>query len=174
MESSVDEKGAEGRKKSPASTISNSALLGEIVWLWSHSKLHREWSISSIHQWILPALLHNQFRIYRRDGKPRGFVSWAKMSTEVEEAYVLNTATLKPNDWVSGDKGWIIDYVAPFGDAKDIAHDLKYHVFANDMGRFLRTKPGSDTMNIRYLHGAKVAEQARDWKNNPTVNLGAS
>lgn len=144
MENRVTTDDAAKSERSAASPISNAALLGEIIWLLSYSELHREWPIGSIQQWVFPALLHNQFRVYRRDGKPRGYVSWAWMSKEVEEAYVLNTANLEPADWKSGQRGWLIDYVAPFG----------------------------DTMHIRYLHGAKAIDKARDWDNNPTVELG--
>lgn len=161
-----------GSQQDGQPSVSNAAVLGEIIWLLSHSSLHKDWPIGSIQQWVFPALQYGQFRVYHQDQKPVGFVTWALLSKEVEEAYVLNTASLLPPLWQSGDRGWLIDYVAPFGHAKDIAHDLKYRVFANNMGRYLRHKEGSDTLNIRYLHGAKVADQAQDWKNNPTVELG--
>ena len=151
--------------------ISNATILGEVVWLLSYSQLHRDWPIGSIQQWIVPALLHNQFRIYRRAGKPKGFVSWAWMSKSVEEAYVLDTSSLRPVDWKSGERFWIIDFVAPFGDAKDIARDLKHKVFPDGVGRYLRIKPGSDTMHIRYIHGANAVTKSKDPNLNPAVTL---
>jgi cytolysin-activating lysine-acyltransferase len=173
MESGVKSNGAlkNGKADTGAPVMSNATILGEIVWLLSYSNLHQDWPIGSIQQWVLPALLHNQFRIYRRSGKPRGFVSWAWMSKDVEEAFVLNTSSLRPGDWKSGNRGWIIDFVAPFGDAKAIAHDLKYNIFPNDVGRYLRIKKGSDTIQIRYLHGANAVAKSKDPKYNPTVEL---
>lgn len=159
------------REKSLETSLTNATLLGEITWLLSYSDLHRDWPIGSIQQWILPALLNKTFRIYRLNGKPRGYVSWAFLSKEVEEAYVLNASSLQPKDWKSGNRGWILDYVAPFGDALDIAHDLKFNVFANDVGRYLRQKSGSDTLEIRYLHGAKALKKSKDPHWNPTVEL---
>lgn len=153
------------------SSMSNAAVLGEIVWLLSHSSLHQDWPIGSIQQWVFPALVHNQFRVYRRNGKPKGFVSWARMSKAVEEAYVLDTSSLQPDGWKAGDHIWIIDFVAPFGDAKEIARDMKTNVFPNDVGRYLRIKEGSDTMHIRYLHGINALSKAKDSKYNPTVEL---
>lgn len=153
------------------STMSNAAILGEIVWLLSHSSLHQDWPIGSIQQWIFPALVHNQFRVYRRNGKPRGFVSWARMSKEIEENYVLDTSSLRPDDWIAGDRIWIIDFIAPFGDIKEIARDMKCNLFPDDVGRYLRVREGSDTMHIRYLCGINAFSKLKDPKYNPAVEL---
>ncbi len=152
-------------------THTNATILGEVIWLLSYSSLHQSWPICSVHQWIFPALMHNNFRIYRRGGKPRGFVSWAWMSKDIEEAYVLNTSSLRHDGWKSGNRGWIIDFVAPFGDAKAILYDLRHNIFPDEVGRYLRIKDGSDTIQIRYLHGAKAVIKARDRQKNPTVEL---
>lgn len=151
----------------------NSSVLGEIALLMTQSDLHREWPIASLMQWVIPALLNNQYRLYRIDDKPVGYVSWAWLSAEVETTYVRNPRSLQPKDWQSGDRGWILDFVAPFGNGLRIGHDLKHNIFANDVGRFLRVKEGSDTMNITYIHGVKAIQKAQDWQNNPTVDLGA-
>lgn len=164
-------KDSEEEAASSKSTISSASVLGEIVWLFCHSKLHQNWPIGSIQQWVLPAIHNGFFRLYRQNGKPHGYVSWALLSKEVEEAYVLNTASLHPDHWKSGDRGWIIDYVAPFGGAGRIAYDLKYNLFKDKVGRYLRVKPGTDTAFIKYLHGAEMAEQAKDHTFNPTVEL---
>ncbi len=151
---------------------SNIVVLGEIIWLLSHSTLHCKWPIASIHQWVFPALSHNYFRVYRRAGKPRGYVSWAWMSKSVESKYVLNTSSLKPEDWKSGDRGWVLDFVAPFGDAKEIVHDLKYNIFPNEVGRFLRVKQGSSTLRVSHIHGANALPKARIWQKNTPIDLG--
>lgn len=160
------------QKAAPESgSVSNTSVLGEMTWLYSNSRIHREWPIGSIQQWLLPPLLTKQFRVYRKGDKPIGFVTWAWMSKEVEEAYVLNTASLQPKDWKSGDRGWIIDWVVPFGGTRQVAFDLKHNIFPNDVGRFLRIREGSDTLKICYVHGAKAIDKARDRKLNPTVEL---
>ncbi len=150
---------------------SNLEVLGEMCWLYSQSRIHRTWAIGSLQQWLLPAILTRQMRVYRRNGKPYAFVTWAWLSQEVEEAYVLNTASLQPKDWKSGSRGWILDWVAPFGGTREIARDLKQTVFPNDVGRFLRVKEGSDTLRIVYVHGSKAIDKARNRELNPTVNL---
>lgn len=150
---------------------SNLEMLGEMCWLYSHSRIHRSWPMISLQKWLLPAVLTQQMRVYRREGRPHAFVTWAKLSREVEEAYVRNTGSLQPRDWKSGDRIWFIDLVAPFGGTRQIAHDLKHDVFPNDVGRFLRAKEGDNTLRVFYVHGANALAKARDPTESPTVNL---
>jgi cytolysin-activating lysine-acyltransferase len=62
------------------------------------------------------------------------------MSKEIEEAYVLDTSSLRPDGWNAGDRIWIIDFVAPFGDIKEITRDMKCNLFPDDVGRYLRVR----------------------------------
>lgn len=154
--------------------VTNLSMLGEIVWLMAHSKLHQDWPIASIFQWVMPALLHKQCRLYRRDGRPVAYVAWARMSKEVEEAYVLNPKSLQPKDWISGDRGWLVDWIAPFGDSTSVMQDLREGIFKDEVGRALRVKPGSDEMQIIYLHGANAMAKAQDEQLNPAVDLAGA
>ncbi|WP_229753545.1 toxin-activating lysine-acyltransferase [Amphritea balenae] len=104
--------------------------------------------------------------MYRNKGKPCGYVSWAWMSEAVEQKYILDTGSLLPEGWKSGDRGWLIDFIAPFGDTRRIVNDLKSNVFCDDVGRYLRVKPGSDTMQVKYVHGVNAIKT-----DNPTVDL---
>lgn len=153
----------------------NMTMLGEIVWLMAHSPLHKGWPMASIFQWVVPALMHKQCRLYQRDGRPVAYVAWARMSKEVEEGYVLNPRSLNPKDWTSGERGWIVDWIAPFGDSALVMKDLREGLFKDEVGRALRVKPGSDEMQIIYIHGANAAGKAQDPDMNPPVDLeGAS
>lgn len=151
--------------------VTNMSMLGEIVWLMAHSKLHQEWPIASIFQWVMPALMHKQCRLYRRNGRPVAYVAWARMSKEVEEAYVLNPKSLQPKDWTGGDRGWLVDWIAPFGDSSSVMQDLREGIFKDEVGRALRVKPGSDEMQIIYLHGVNATAKAQDEQLNPAVDL---
>ena len=103
-----------GAVSGPQADATNMTMLGEVVWLMAHSKLHKGWPMASIFQWVVPALMHKQCRLYRRDGRPVAYVAWARMSKEVEEAYVLNPRSLNPKDWTSGERGWIcLLYTSP-------------------------------------------------------------
>ncbi|OOY18671.1 hypothetical protein BMI86_19995 [Thioclava sp. DLFJ5-1] len=157
--------------KGESSQTSQVAMLGEMTWLYSMSELHRTWPVGSIHQWLLPALLHNQFKIFRRDGRPVGLLTWARMSKDVETAYVRNTRSLQPKDWVSGDRLWLLDLIAPFGDGKRIIQHIRHEIFARDVARFLRVRKGDRTIRIVYGHGVDALAAARDRSLSPTVEL---
>lgn len=142
-----------------------------MVWLYSVSDLHKKWSMDSLHQWTIPALRHQQYRLYRSGDKPVGFATWAWLSEDIETIYATNPSSLKPRDWQSGERLWILDLVAPFGDAKRVIADLRRNVFPNDVGRFLRAKKGEDVLRIMYVHGYDAVEKARDRERNPNVRL---
>lgn len=162
-----------GQGSRKAGGSSNLEVLGEMCWLYSQSNIHRDWPVASIQRWLLPAILTRQMRVYRKNGKPHAFVTWAYLSKEVEESFVMNTASLQPKDWKSGDRIWLIDWVAPFGGTHEMTRDLKHNVFPNDVGRFLRMKEGSDTLRIFYVHGANALDKARDRSADPAVQLVA-
>lgn len=147
-------------KSSPGRSASS--VLGEMVWLYSMSDLHRTWAIASIHLWLLPALETKQFRLYHQGEKPVGLVTWAWMSREVEQAYLQKTDSLKSTGWTSGDRLWAIDFIAPFGDARRIVKDLRNSVFSNLAGKSLSTRHNSDAMRVLKLHGANVLKTSRE------------
>lgn len=127
--------------------------------------------MDSLHQWLLPALRHKQYRIYRKGDLPVGFVTWAWLSEDVESRYAAKTSSLSPQEWQSGNRLWLLDLVAPFGDAKKVFSDLRGNVFPNEVGRFLRAKKGDDVLRVMYVHGYNAVEKARDRNASPTVAL---
>ncbi len=147
------------------------SMLGEIAWLMAHSPLHQSWPFESLLQWVAPALALKQCRSYHRGKKPVAYVSWAWLSKEVEEAFVLNPRSLQPANWKSGQRLWVIDLIAPFGDGGAVMRDLKTGLFRNAVVRALRVKPGADQMRIIYLHGIDAAAEARDEARHPAVDL---
>jgi cytolysin-activating lysine-acyltransferase len=137
-------------------------LLGEITWLMSRSPLHREWPIGSINQWAAPALLTKQFRLFKSNGKPVAYVSWAYLSEEVESQYLKNTGNLKPDQWQSGDQLWSIDFIVEPGFVRSVFSDLRNTTFANSIGKSMRWREGSNTLQVYYLHGKNAVPKARE------------
>ena len=108
-------------------------------------------------QWVLPAIMHKQFRIYHESGRAIAYVAWAYLSEEVEAAYVRNPLTLQPKDWKSGNRGWIVDFIVPFGHIWPVVHDLRNNIFKGEIGKAIRVKKTSDIVRIFKL-AAKKAE----------------
>ena len=60
---------------------------------------------------------------------------------------MAGTTKLRPQDWKSGDKLWVVEVIAPFGGAEDMVKDLKTHVFP--------------TREVKYLTVSKEGKQVR-------------
>jgi hemolysin-activating ACP:hemolysin acyltransferase len=105
---------------------SNSEVLGEILWLYSHSPIHRRLRLFEVEQYVLPAIKHQRYRIYKRNGLPIGYVGIARLAKEVEDAWLSGKYVLQPDDWISGDRLWIVQFVVPFGDVLEVRKKLWY------------------------------------------------
>lgn len=150
-----------------AGTRTNSSVLGDVLFLMLHSPLHRGWPIMLAEVNILPAIHHKQFRLYHDEkGMPIGFVSWAWLSDEIEREYSTGTYRLKPGDWVSGNKAWIIDFIAPFGHVMAVRKHLRRErVFerANGVCKAFRRVKGEEAIRVMQF-GRFSGRQKSDWK----------
>ncbi len=128
-------------------------LIGEVTYLLLASKLHSEYQINDVGAVFLPPIHLNQFRIYRSKGRPLGLVTWARLTDEVEAKYLSGEYNLQPKDWNSGTQLWCIDFVAPFGHAKEILKDLRTNIFPNEVGKAVRIDKAGRPRGIMKLHG---------------------
>jgi len=56
-----------------------------------------------------------QFRVLSHQGALLGYASWAYLDQESEQRFEQGDRRLRPQDWKSGDRPWLIDFIAPFG-----------------------------------------------------------
>lgn len=56
-------------------------------------------------------------------------VLWPRVSEEVEATLVAGTTRMRPQDWKSGDRLWVVEVIAPFGGHDAMVADLKAKVF---------------------------------------------
>ena len=98
--------------------------------------------ITDLEWLILPPVLLRQFRIFRQEGKPIAFASWAYLSEEVEDRMAQGIRRMSPLDWKSGESPWLIDLIAPFGGGDVIATELREQVFAGQQVKTLQ--PAAD------------------------------
>lgn len=104
------------------------AIIGEMLWVMMQSPIHRELKIKDLEWLVMPALVLNQFKIYKDDQKkPTGLVLWAYLNEDGKKRLQTN-GKLNPEDWGNGaqgdiDKGliakpggelWLVELVAPF------------------------------------------------------------
>lgn len=132
--------GAGPQADRPAPTIAS--VLGEICWLFARTPSHRYFFMTDIEWLVLPAVMKRQFRIYRNEsGQPIGVVLWAKLSEEAEQRLNAGASRLRPSDWDSGDRHWIIDVVDLSGGqrAQAMIDDMKGSVFKETPFKYHRT-----------------------------------
>jgi cytolysin-activating lysine-acyltransferase len=97
---------------------------------------------------MTPVLLQ-QFRTFYATDRPIGVVLWATVSDEVEANLMAGTTKLRPQDWKSGDKLWIVEVIAPFGGAEEMVKDLKANVFPEREIKYLTVnKDGKQVRTI--------------------------
>lgn len=88
-------------------------MLGEIVWLMSQSPSHKHFSIADLEWMVMPPVLLKQFRVFHDKGRPVGAALWGFLSGEAEAKLMLSPPRLRPDEWKSGNRCWLIDLIAP-------------------------------------------------------------
>ena len=67
----------------PTPTVSD--IFGQVTWLLTQSKGHRNFFISDLEWLAMPPLLLRQFRIFPGKDQPLGVALWARLSDEAAE-----------------------------------------------------------------------------------------
>jgi cytolysin-activating lysine-acyltransferase len=111
-----------------AVTISH--LLGEMTWLLTQSPLHRALAIGDIEWLVMPALIHQQFYLFRDGERPVGLALWAKCGPEAEAK--LDRGMVEPEnrltleEWTGGDTIWLVDLIAPFATPENKQREIMF------------------------------------------------
>jgi cytolysin-activating lysine-acyltransferase len=144
----------------------NAAVLGEIVRLMLASDLHRRWPLELIERYVVPALHHQQFRLYRDGERVIGYVSWAWLSQDVEDRYLKGGYALTLEDWKSGELPWIIDFVTPHGHMAQVRVALRRErVFGGRAPKAIRPpRHGEGGGQIAMQFGTREARRASPWR----------
>ncbi len=137
----------------PERGYDEAALLGMVVWLWMRSEVHRPTPLYALQTMVLPALKYRQFVLGREAGTPVFFCSWASFSEAAEERYLDSPKDLRDEDWRSGDRLWLLDWVAPFGHTRALFPFIRTQLFPEEVWHGLRHKPqlpGRDRVAFGY------------------------
>ena len=125
-----------------------SHVLGEITWLMSQSKLHKNMFISDLEWMVMPAVLLEQFRIYMGPNSPAAVAFWAFVSKETDQALRDGRAKLRPDEWRGGDIPWLIELIAPFGAGDEILTDMASVIFKDNPYHFHTVENGQRVVKL--------------------------
>jgi hemolysin-activating ACP:hemolysin acyltransferase len=103
----------------------NTTLLGEVAWIMLRIDERRGLYLWDFARLVMPAIGLRQFRLYYDRTVPIAYVSWAFLSAEAETRFLADATTLRPEDWASGDRAYIVDFVAQQGAIAKIAPLLR-------------------------------------------------
>jgi len=146
-----------------------SHLLGEMTWLLSQSPLHRALAIGDLEWLVMPALIHQQFYLFRDGDRPVGLALWAKCDAEAEkklaEGMIEPENRLTLEEWTSGDRIWLVDLIAPFADGTNrhrelMIADLISKPLAGEEFRFHQTDPATGVRIVQTV-AADAGEKLR-------------
>ncbi|MCK0530676.1 toxin-activating lysine-acyltransferase [Sphingobium agri] len=109
-----------------APTVSH--FLGEMTWLLTQSPLHKELTIGDLEWLVMPALIHQQFYMFRDGQQPVGLAMWAKCGpaavAKLEAGVIEPENRLTLEEWADGDQIWLIDLIAPFANAENRQREI--------------------------------------------------
>lgn len=147
-------------------------MLGEIVWLMTQSPGHKHFALSDLEWMVMPALLLEQYRIFRNGSQPLGVALWAYLDEEAEAKIEGGSNRLRPDEWAVGmkldpkkgavrDAGgslWLIDLIAPFNTpenkmADKMLADLIQGPFKGKKFKFHNVDPKTKTRRVMELGG---------------------
>jgi len=160
-----DSEGGEKLTNSTAGTSSTtvSQMLGEITWILSQSPLHRQRTIADLEWMVMPAILLEQFRVFRGDDVPVGYAVWAFLSEAAEKrfndvAMTGQMSRLLEHEWNSGDRIWLVDLIAPKANAENrlqdaMLADLLQNVFPQKSIKFHATDPVTGQREVKEIGG---------------------
>ncbi|RKF13975.1 toxin-activating lysine-acyltransferase [Roseovarius spongiae] len=96
------------------------ADLGAMAMLTALGPFHRMRTHAQVIAELETPLRLGQYRIFRTNGHPRAFVTWAGLAPGAERRFAIDHQPLKAHQWNGGASVWIVDLVAPFGHLEQV------------------------------------------------------
>lgn len=149
----------------PETTAKRASLdevLGQVARLMAASPKHKHLFLADLEWLVMPPMALGQARLLRDEqGRPFAFACWARVSEEVEQRLQAGNPRLKPEDWRSGDRPWLIDLVAPEQAVPTVLATLQKEVFKGEKVRTLFPIPGGQKQEVGDSLGSRGNREGR-------------
>jgi cytolysin-activating lysine-acyltransferase len=145
---------------------SEAEVLGAAVWLWMHSPQHRDIPLHALPTVLLPIIKLQQYALVSRNGKALFFLSWMWMDEDAERRYLTQPAIMvQESDWACGERMWIRDWIAPFGDTFAMRNLVGSALFPDRCLRALYHRGATKGTRVMNFRGDNVThQQALEWR----------
>jgi cytolysin-activating lysine-acyltransferase len=147
-----------------AAFVQASQVFGQVVSTMMQSPAHRHLLLSDLEWRVIPPIALQQYRLVQHKGAPAGFISWAFVDEETEQRLQQPDFRLRPQDWKSGERVWIIDVVTPPQQAKALVDKLTAELFKD---REVRARKG---IAAKWRQGVAGASQAAANEQGPQAS----
>jgi hemolysin-activating ACP:hemolysin acyltransferase len=109
-------------------------LIGQAMTLMAQSHFHSRLPISYVRAVLWEAVQQEKIKFYHNSiGRMVGFVIWASLSDQVARRLVsTRRLRISRDEWDSGTRKFIMDFIAPCGNVHYILRDLRDSVFRLD------------------------------------------
>jgi cytolysin-activating lysine-acyltransferase len=154
---------------------SEAEVIGAVTWLWMHSHRHRELPLMALSQTLLPPIKAQQFILgygQQENGTvvPVAYIAWANLSEDAERRYLASrsTAFLRQQDWSSGDRSWITDWVCPFGHTARF-RSIFQALLPNSSFRFFYHRSDERGQQVKVVRGDRLPHHDAQvwWQKRP-------
>jgi len=132
--------------------IDQYAAIGYALELLARSQYHRQPELGRYFNIeIFPALRQQQVRFYLTpEGIPTAMITWAWLDEDVEREVQDTGRALRADEWKSGERLFLNDWVTPFGNTREVAKDVMNNVFPDArVATSLRRNPDGTVRRIK-------------------------
>lgn len=138
--------------------IDRYAAVGFATELLAQSPYHRQFPLMDyLDVEVLPALEASQARFYlTQDGIPTALVTWAWLSEAVERDVHATGRSLAANEWNCGERHFFNDWITPYGNIREVMHDISHNVFPDTIATSLRRNMDGSVRRINRWTGINV------------------
>ncbi|KIC51557.1 toxin-activating lysine-acyltransferase [Tateyamaria sp. ANG-S1] len=139
------------------------ACTGYAVELLAQSEYHRRYEVADyLHTEILPALWAGQIRFYiTKDYVPTAFVTWAWLNKDVEREVHRTGRALRQEEWNCGDRLFFNDWVTPYGNIREVLHEMTHVIFPDQVATSLRRNPDGSVRRINRWTGINLRQSRK-------------
>ncbi|QNP50043.1 toxin-activating lysine-acyltransferase [Diaphorobacter aerolatus] len=142
----------------PEDEWSEAEVLGGFIWLWNQHAYYRQGSVESAVEVLMPIINSRNFCFFVRNQQPLGYVNWAYLSEQDEQAYAHKA---KPYTYFTDrqyDAGtpvrlWMLSWFFPVGGSQIAKRLLRRHVLKNERVHFLYHKSAPGTVTTKFFTG---------------------
>lgn len=135
--------------------------VGYALELLANSEYHKQFNVFDYFEVeILPALEVNQVRFYlANDGIPTAMITWALLDEKTQHDIHKTGRALEEHEWKCGDRVFVNDWISPYGNMRDVMHDISHNVFPDEVVTSIRRNQDGSVRRVNRWTGISLRRE---------------